>query len=41
MTELGLIFDVLQVLFIIHLVYVIGAFLSWWTYFGVPVSMRP
>lgn len=22
-------------------IYMIGAFLSWWTFFGIPVSMRP
>lgn len=22
-------------------IYIIGAFLSWWTFLGVPVSMRP
>jgi len=22
-------------------IYIIGAYMSWWTFFGVPVSMRP
>lgn len=33
--------DWFMVLFIVHLVYMIGAFMSAWTYFGVPISMRP
>ena len=28
-------------LFWIFLIYMIGAMMSWWTFFGVPVSMRP